>query len=407
MHAGRHQAAIPTSRRAFLRRLGAAGAWWASATRAAPPLVGAHAGSLPVTAGFTGLVFVGCYTEPSRGGRGSGISVYRVREPGGGWDLVHVARGEVNPSFLAIDQPGRCLYAVHGGGSELVSSHRIDAVSGSLTLLNRQSTGGVNPVHLALDPTGRWLVVANYTGGSVAVLPVEPGGALGPRTDLVTMAGTPGPHRAEQATAHPHHCPFDPSGRYVIVPDKGLDRVNVFRLDATTGKLAATQPGFVATRSGAGPRHAAFHPTLPMAYIVNELDNTVTAYRFEAVTGTLTPAQVITTLPTSYVGNSTGAAILVAPSGRFVLASNRGHDSVVVLAVDPGTGLLGHAGWQSTQGRVPRFVTLAPAGETLLAANQSSDTIVSFRFDPVTGVLTPTGQVVQTGTPSSIVFRQE
>jgi 6-phosphogluconolactonase (cycloisomerase 2 family) len=181
----------------------------------------------------------------------------------------------------------------------------------------------------------------------------------------------------------------------------------VFRLDASAGKLVATEPGFVTTRSGAGPRHVDFHPTLPMAYVVNELDNTVAAYRWDAAAGTLAAVQVITTLPTDYVGNSTGAAIVVSPSGRIVLASNRGHDSIVVYRVDPQTGLLAHVGWQSTQGRVPRFVALDPTGELLVAANQASDSIVSFRFDQDTGALAPTGRVVQTGTPSAVVFRRD
>jgi 6-phosphogluconolactonase (cycloisomerase 2 family) len=191
------------------------------------------------------------------------------------------------------------------------------------------------------------------------------------------------------------------------VPDKGLDRVFVFRLEATAGKLAATDPAFVATRSGAGPRHVAFHPALPVAYVVNELDSTVATYRFDAATGALTPLQVITTLPTSHVGNSTGAAIAVTPSGRFLFASNRGHDSIAVFAADRSTGLLEHAGWHATQGQVPRFVTLDPTGSVLLAANQSSDTIVSFRIDQEKGGLEPTGQVVQEGSPVSIVFRQD
>lgn len=190
-----------------------------------------------------------------------------------------------------------------------------------------------------------------------------------------------------------------------MIPDKGFDRLNVFRLDASAGKLVATDPGYVSTRSGAGPRHAAFHPTLPKAYVVNELDNTVAVYRWDAAAGTLTAVQVITTLPTDYVGNSTGAAIVVSPSGRFVLASNRGHDSIVVYRVDSQTGLLAHVGWQSTQGRVPRFFALDPTGGLLVAANQASDTLVSFRFDQDTGALSPTGQVVKTGTPSTVVFR--
>ena len=191
------------ARRTFLRQVGGLVAVAAGSASAAGAAGAAGAG-------FTGLAFVGCYTEATRNGRGRGISVYRVKTPGAAWELVHLSEGEVNPSFLAIDRPGRVLYAVHGGDTELVSAHRIDPSSGTLTRINQQSTGGTNPVHLALDPTGRWLVVASYIGGNAAVLPVQADGSLGPRTDLVTMTGTPGPHRVEQVVAHPHHCPFDP-----------------------------------------------------------------------------------------------------------------------------------------------------------------------------------------------------
>jgi len=181
--------------------------------------------------------------------------------------------------------------------------------------------------------------------------------------------------------------------------------VFVFRVDATGGKLAAGTPARVATRAGAGPRHAAFHPTGTHAYVLNELDSTLTTYRFDAERGGLSPLQVITTLPPAFTGDNTTSEIAIAPSGRFVYGSNRGHDSIVIFRVDESTGGLSPVGWEPSRGKTPRFFALDPSGASLYAANQDSDTIVAFRVDPQAGTLTPTGQVVPVGSPSSIVFR--
>jgi len=187
------------------------------------------------------------------------------------------------------------------------------------------------------------------------------------------------------------------------VPDKGLDLVHVFTLDTATGKLVANNPPSVAARSGSAPRHVVLHPTGPYAYVVNELDSTVTTYRFDDERGTLAPIQVIPTIPTTYTGNNTGAEIVVASSGRFVYASNRGHNSIAIFAVEK-TGILAHVGWESTLGRTPRFVGFDPSGRVLYAANQGSNNIVAFRVNPSSGALSPTGYVVEVGLPSCIVF---
>jgi 6-phosphogluconolactonase (cycloisomerase 2 family) len=196
---------------------------------------------------------------------------------------------------------------------------------------------------------------------------------------------------------------FDPSGRFLLVPDKGLDRVFVFRFDRDTGRLAPTEQGSVKTRPGAGPRHLAFHPTLPIVWVLNELDSTVTTYRWDGEHGTLTPVQVITTLPTNFTGASTAAEIAVSGDGRFVYCSNRGHDSVMTLAVEP-SGLLATIGWDATQGRGPRYIGLDRAGRFLQAANEQGDTVVTFARDPASGRLTPTGQVIKNASPVTIVY---
>jgi 6-phosphogluconolactonase (cycloisomerase 2 family) len=278
------------------------------------------------------FAYVGAFTTPERKGHGGGINVYRVDPASGAWtheQLLEI----VNPSFLTIDRAQRFLYSVHADLDE-VSAYAIDRQSGHIKPLNRQSCGGKNAVHLSIDPTGRWVVTANYGAGSVGVVPIEEDGSLGPRSDLVDLPGEPGPDRKQQASSHPHNTVFDPGGRYIAVPDKGLDRVFVFRLDPAGGKLTPNDPAFVATRAGAGPRHIAFHSRMPLAYVINELGSSVTTYRFDPQRGSLQPIQILPSVPASYTGNSTGAEIAVAPSGRVVYASNRGHDSVAIFAVD-------------------------------------------------------------------------
>jgi 6-phosphogluconolactonase len=349
------------------------------------------------------FAYVGCYTSKERKGHGEGISVFEVDPGTGGWTERELLKGIDNPSFLTLDTRKRFLYVVHGDGEE-ASAYRIDA-QGRLSPLNRQPTGGKNGVSLAVDATNRFLVLANYSSGTVAVLPINADGSLGTRSDLATLAGTPGPHPTEQTSSHPHDVVIDPGGRFVFVPDKGLDAVFVYRLDTAGGKLVAADPPFVASRPGAGPRHADFHPTRPFAYVLNELDSTLTTYAFDPERGGLRPVQVITTLPPDFTGKSTTSEIEVAPSGRFLYASNRGHDSLAIFAIDHMTGVLAPVGWEPAQGRTPRFFGLDPPGSFLYAANQGSDTIVTFRVDQGSGKLTPTGQIVKTGSPSCIVFK--
>ncbi len=350
------------------------------------------------------FAYVGSYTTKERNGHGEGINVYEVDPGTGSWTHVQLLKDVVNPSFLTLGERQRFLYSAHGDGDE-ATAFQIDAPSGRLSALNRQATGGKNGVSLDVDPTDRFLVLANYSSGTVAVLPINTDGSLAKLSDLVTLPGTPGPHRTEQASSHPHDVAFDPRGRFIIVPDKGLDAVFVYKLDTSSGKLVAANPPSVASRPGAGPRHVSFHPRKPYVYVLNELDSTITTYSLDPDRGELKPLQIITTLPPAFTGNSTTSEIQVAPSGRFVYASNRGHDSLAIFSIDEATGTLASVGWESTQGKTPRFFGIYPAGTFLYAANQNSDTIVTFRVDQVSGRLTPTGQIVKTGSPVCIVFR--
>jgi 6-phosphogluconolactonase len=349
------------------------------------------------------FMYVGSFTGEGRG-RGEGLSVFRRRGEADAWMRVQLLDKIADPSFLIIDRQGRFVYSAHGGGTQ-VTSYRIDQATGELIVLNQQATGGVNGVHLAIDATGRFLALANYASGTLALLPINTDGSLGALSDLATLTGDPGPHRTQQTSSHPHHCPFERTGRYVVVPDKGLDRTFVFRVDTERGKLLPAAPPSVASRAGAAPRHIDFHPTQPLAYVINELDSTIASYQFDPDKGLFKPFQIVSTLPSSYTGNNTCAEIAAAPSGRFLYGSNRGHDSIAIFAIDPSSGELSPVGWQSTEGRTPRFFGLDPAGTHLHAANQNSDTVVVFAIDDRTGKLEPTGQIVKVASPSTIVFR--
>jgi 6-phosphogluconolactonase len=349
------------------------------------------------------FAYVGCYTTRQRQARGEGINVYRVAPSAGEWTHVQLVPELVNPSFLAVDQQGRFLYSVHGDEDD-VTAFAIDGESGRLSLINRQKLGGRNGVHLSVCETNRFLATANYANGTVSLVPLEADGSLGAHVATLSLPGEPGPHRVEQTGSRPHAIPFDPSGRFVLVPDKGLDRIFIFRLDEREGRLVPNDPPFVMARPGAAPRHLAFHPAAPYAFVNNELDSTVTAYRWDGERGILEPFQIVPSLPDSHTGVNTTAEIAVDPTGRFLYVSNRGHDSIGAFAIDPANGRLAPVGWEPTRGRRPRFFALDPAGRFLHAANEASDTIVTFRIDPQSGTLDPTGQVIETASPACVVF---
>jgi 6-phosphogluconolactonase len=345
--------------------------------------------------------YVGSRTTRERNARGNGISIFKLDTERGTLQLIDIVRDLVNPSFLALSRDGEYLYTVHGDESD-ATAFKVDRRTGRLTFVNKQSTQGKNPVHLALDPTGRFLVVSNHIGASLAVLPVNADGSLGTPTQLVSLAGPIGPHRVEQKQAKPHFNPFDPTGRFVIVPDKGLDRVFTFRFDQ--GRLTPGAVPFVTTRETAGPRHVSFHPKASLAYVVNELDSTVTAYRVTPATGALAPFQIVSALPESFTGNSRASELQIDAEGRFLYASNRGYDSVAVFRIDPATGHLTFIEAEPTQGKTPRFITPSPDGRFMFALNEDSDTIVTLAIDASTGKLKPTGASVTSGSPVCMVF---
>jgi 6-phosphogluconolactonase len=356
------------------------------------------------------FVYVGSYTkDPPGGGNDNpvGLSVFRVDQPSGALTLIQQVPS-ANPSFVALDPSQRFLYVVNeiddyqGQQTGSAEAYAINPESGTIALLNRQSVMGTIPAHLAVDPTRRHLVVANYMGGNFVVLPIEADGRLGSVTGSFMNKGS-GPNRERQEAPHPHEVVFDPSGRYMAVADLGVDRVQTLRLDG--GKLFLVSETSMAP--GAGPRHVAFHHNGRILYIINELNATVTAVEFDPASGELgRQIQTVSTEPAGYSGPHSTAEIAVHPSGKFLYASNRGHNSIVAYRIDPSNGPLSLIGHTTANINFPRNFAIDPSGASLYVANQKGDSIVQFRIDPTTGKLTPTGHVTRSITPVAIVFRE-
>ena len=350
-------------------------------------------------------VYVGTYT----GGGSEGIYTLEMNPEDGSLSMPRLAGAAENPSFLARHPNGQFLYAVgevaevEGKPGGAVRSFAIEPSDGTLTPINLRSSGGAGPCHIIVDGQGRNALVANYGGGTVAVLPIGPDGALGGPSDVEQHRGS-GPDPRRQDGPHAHSINLDQSGRYAVAADLGLDRLFVYRFDPEAGTLTANDPPSAAVEAGAGPRHFAFHPDGRHAYVINEMASTVTALDYDAERGTLTPSETVSTLPEGFDGSNTTADVHVHPSGRFLYGSNRGHDSIAIFAIDIDSGALRPAGHCSTGGRTPRNFSIEPSGRFLLAANQDSDSIVAFRIDPETGALEPTGARVEVPKPVCILF---
>jgi 6-phosphogluconolactonase (cycloisomerase 2 family) len=350
------------------------------------------------------FAYVGSRTTKERNARGEGINVYRVDPMTGAWTHVQLLKTpQENASFLTFDRSGNYLYSVHGDFSE-VSSYKIDKQTGKLTLLNMESTKGKNPGSLVVDPSNKVLAVANYAAGSLVLLPIRADGSLGPIMDMAQLPGKPGPHKTQQGSSHPHQTLYDPAEKFVLVPDKGLDKIFTFSIDVDKGKLIPGNPPAVTAREGAGTRHITFQTKKPFAYVANELDSSITTYSYSSQNGELKPLQIIPSIPETFTGDNTASEIMIAPSGNFVYVSNRGHDSIGIFSIDRLKGTLTPLGWVSSQGKGPRFFTFDPTGKYLHVANENSDTIVTFKINSKTGKLMATGQVIKTGSPVCIVF---
>ena len=342
-------------------------------------------------------------------GKPGGITRCRLDLATGALAVLGVTGDVSNPSWLALHPGGRFLYTVNEvrefGGQPAggLSAFAVAPGSGDLTLLNQASSKGAGPCHAVVDARGRYVLAANYGGGSVVVVPIGGDGRLGEATAFVQHEGkSVDPRR--QAGPHAHCANLDAANRFALVADLGLDKVLVYRFDAQAGTLAPNDPPFATLPPGSGPRHVAFHPGGRFVHVVNELTSTVTAFRYDAAAGRLEALQTISALPEGFAEPNSGAEVAVHPSGRFLYTSNRGHDSIAIFAIDAGTGRLTAGGHASTQGKTPRNFALDPTGRYLLAANQGSGTVVAFRIDGATGRLEPTGHALETPGPMCVAF---
>ena len=350
-------------------------------------------------------IYIGTYT----GGGSQGIYRSVLDLDTGALGAPVLAGESANPSFLALHPNGRVLFAVnevadHGGArSGAVSAFAIDAATGALTLLGRQPSGGADPCHIAVDRAGRHVLVANYTGGSVAAFPLAADARLLPASSSVLLAGS-GPNPQRQQGPHAHQIVLDSGERFALVADLGTDRILVYRFDPARGALEPNDPPAAALAPGAGPRHLAWHPSGRYLYALAELASTVTVLRWDGERGALAALQTVTTLPPGFAGESAAAEIAVSGDGRFVYASNRGDDSIAVFAVDPAAGTLAPAGLVGAGGRAPRHFALDPSGRWLLVAHQGSDSLQAFRIDPVNGLPSPAGAPIAVSRPVCAVF---
>jgi 6-phosphogluconolactonase len=369
------------------------------------------AGSAPMANKHQFLVYVGTYT--AEGSTSKGIYAYRFDPNTAVLTSIGLAGETTNPSFLAVHPNHRFLYAVNevgnynGEKSGAISAFAIDRRTGKLTLLNQVASKGADPCYIIVDKTGKYVLVANYTGGSVAVFPVLEDGRLGEASSFIQHTGH-GADPERQEGPHAHSIDLSADNRFAIVDDLGLDETLVYRFDSAHGSLALNDPQLYTTLAradpGAGPRHFAFHPSGKFAYVLNEMGSTVSVFSYESSRGILRPLQTISSVPKDFSGHKEAAEIQVHPSGKFLYASNRGHDSIAVFAIDAGKGTLTLIEYAPTKGQTPRSFEIAPGGSVLFAANEKSDNIVVFRINPQTGRLTPTGKVLDVAQPVCVKF---
>jgi 6-phosphogluconolactonase len=400
----------------------------------------ALAGSTPLIAGSLQaradeargplMAYVGTFSSPLRDvlptqvdlppGNGRGIHLFQVDRNTGAMTPAGILEQGTSPSSLVINTAGTRLYSANetdrvGVAKEgTVSAFAIDRADGKLSPLNTVRSGGAGPTYVSIHPSGRFVLVANYFGGSVAVLPILPDGRLGDPTDIKIDAGKLGPTRATNAPpgslaisghdrTHAHMIQADPSGRFVLHVDLGLDRIYVWAFDDRKGTLTPNQPAAIALPPGDGPRHFHFHPNSRWFYSIQEEASTVVLFDYNGSTGQLTPRQTISTLPPGFAGSNFSSEILISPDGRFLYAGNRLHDSIGILSIGP-NGDLTYLGEEWTRGNYPRSFNLDPTGRFLYCCNQRGDNIAIFEINPKTGTLKFTGHYTPVGNPSSIVF---
>jgi 6-phosphogluconolactonase (cycloisomerase 2 family) len=350
------------------------------------------------------FAYVGCFSPGPRKGKGEGIQAYRMDPVSGAWTPIQYIGGLFNPSWLETNRAETVLYVAHGDRTYL-STYAIDRQTGLLASLGQVESGGSNTVRVVLDPAERFLLAANLTGGSVSVHPVSTDGRPEAPIQVFPMPGEPRDHRriVQQDHTRPHDIVFDPTGRFFIVPDKGLDCVFVFRYDAKKGRIDLVEDGVVEARAGSAPRHALFHPRLPIVWVINEMDSTLTTYRWDGRRGRLTPVDVVSTLPPDFHGDTSGSEIAFDPVSSTLYAANRGHDSIALYRVNRRTGLAKPFAWEPTRGGDPRHFLFHAKTRLLYASNETGHSVIPFRVDARTGRLRALSRKAETPSPVTVV----
>jgi 6-phosphogluconolactonase len=346
------------------------------------------------------LVYFGTYT----GAKSKGIYVSHFDSSSGKLSAPELAAETADPSFLAVSPNHQFLFAVNETANVAgsVTAFKLDVKTGKLEFLNQQPSGGFNACHLIVDPDNRFVIAANYGSGTVEVLPIQTNGFLGMPVTVVQHHGS-SVNQARQSGPHAHCIAMDARNR-VYVCDLGLDKVMIYHLDENSGQLTTNEVPFAELKPGSGPRHISFHPDGKFAYVVSEMGSTLTAFTYDPENGALKEIQSVSTLPENFHGNSACAEVAIHPSGKFIYASNRGHDSIAVFAIDEKTGRLTPVEHQPTLGKTPRGFAIDPTGQFLIAANQDSDNVTVFRINTENGKLTATGQNFQVGKPVCVIF---
>ena len=342
------------------------------------------------------LIYVGTYSQ-----RGSeGIYVFEFDRKSGKLTKIQAVPNDKSPSFLAIHPSGKFAYSVNEGAKneDGVNAYTLDRSNGHLTLLNQQSSHGRGPCHISVDKTGKIAFISNYGEGAFTVLPIQADGSLAKATTTLLYTGN-GPNKQRQEKPHIHSATISPDNRFVYVSDLGTDKIYTYEIDHAAAAIKPAQTPFISVKPGSGPRHFTFHPTGKFAYGVEELVSAVSVFSVDKKTGALTLIEDnVKTLPADFTGQNTSADIHIDPKGRFLYQSNRGHNSLAILAIQK-DGKLKLVGNQLTGGKTPRNFLIDPQGEYLVAANQDTDNVVVFRIDPKTGLLSQVGEPVSVPAP--------
>ncbi|HTL09749.1 MAG TPA: lactonase family protein [Chitinophagaceae bacterium] len=356
---------------------------------------------LLVSAAFAqhSYLLIGTYTN----GKSEGIYVYDFNSSNGKGVYKSKIKA-VNPSFLAVSPTKQYVYAAFedGNGKGSVGAYRFNKKDGSLSFINQQSSGGDNPCYVAEDKTGKWVTVANYSGGSLAVFPVKGNGALGASTQLIQHNGS-SVNKQRQEKAHVHCTYFSADNKYLFVPDLGMDKLMLYTFNSRTGALKEATPAYLASPDSGGPRHITFSPNQQYAYLMEELKGTVVVYRYQQ--GKLTQVQTISAAAPGFQGFMGSADIHTSADGKFLYCSNRGDaNTISIFKINATNGKLTAVGQQSTLGIAPRNFSLDPSGNYLLVANQNSDNIVVFKRNKITGLLTDSGERIEVGNPVCLIW---